>query len=73
MSATARAAIRNLDAQIAQQQSAIDQDKAEIAAAEASLSYATADNARYGDLKASTAGGCAQLAGERPCARRPRR
>ena len=48
--ATADAAIRNLDAQIAQQQSSIDQGKAEIASNEASLSYAAADNTRYGDL-----------------------
>jgi membrane fusion protein (multidrug efflux system) len=48
--ATADAAIRNLDAQIAQQQSAIDQEKAEIASTEASLSYAAADNTRYDNL-----------------------
>jgi membrane fusion protein, multidrug efflux system len=47
---SAGATLRNLDAQIAQQKSAIDQEKAEIASAEASLTYATADNTRYGDL-----------------------
>jgi membrane fusion protein (multidrug efflux system) len=47
---TANAAIRNLDAQIAQQQSAIDQDKADIAANEAALTYAAADNSRYDNL-----------------------
>jgi membrane fusion protein (multidrug efflux system) len=47
---TASAAIRNLDAQIAQQQSAVDQDKADIAANQAALEYATADNTRYDNL-----------------------
>jgi membrane fusion protein (multidrug efflux system) len=47
---TADAVIRNLDAQIAQQQSVIDQEKADIVAAEASLSYAAADNTRYDNL-----------------------
>ena len=50
MSRAPSATIRNLDAQIAQQQSAIDQEKAQIASTEASLSFATADNTRYGDL-----------------------
>ena len=48
--ATADAAIGNLDAQIVQQRSAIDQEKADIAAAEATLSFAEADNTRYGNL-----------------------
>jgi len=47
------AELTNLDAQIAQQQSAIDQEKAEIAVGKASLSYAEADNVRYGNLKKS--------------------
>jgi membrane fusion protein (multidrug efflux system) len=46
----AEAALRNLDAQIAQQQSVIDQTNADIASAEAALSFAEADNARYGAL-----------------------
>ncbi|MBV8394333.1 MAG: HlyD family secretion protein, partial [Alphaproteobacteria bacterium] len=46
----ARAALGNIDAQIAQQQSAIDQVKADIASAEASQTYAAADNVRYSDL-----------------------
>jgi membrane fusion protein (multidrug efflux system) len=48
--ATAKAVIRNLDAQIAQQRSVIDQEKADIASAEASLSFASADNTRYDNL-----------------------
>jgi membrane fusion protein, multidrug efflux system len=47
---TTDAVIRNLDAQIGQQQSVIDQERADIAAAEASLSYAAADNTRYDNL-----------------------
>jgi membrane fusion protein (multidrug efflux system) len=47
---TADAVIRNLDAQIAQQQSVIDQEKADIVAAEASQSYAAADSTRYDNL-----------------------
>ena len=47
---SAKATIRNLDAQVAQQRSAIDQEKAQIASTEASLSFATADSTRYGDL-----------------------
>ena len=46
----AEAALRNLDAQIAQQQSVIDQTKADIASAQAALTFAEADNARYGAL-----------------------
>jgi membrane fusion protein, multidrug efflux system len=48
--AAAEAAIRNLDAQIVLQQSVIDQEKADIAATEASLKFAQADDARYHDL-----------------------
>ena len=47
------AELTNLDAQIDQQQSAIEQEKAEIAVGKASLSYAEADNIRYGNLKKS--------------------
>ncbi|HEV7545151.1 MAG TPA: HlyD family secretion protein [Reyranella sp.] len=47
------AELTNLDAQIDQQQSAIEQEKAEIAVGKASLSYAEADNVRYGNLKKS--------------------
>ena len=47
------AELSNLDAQIAQQQSAIDQEKAEHRQRQASLSYAQADNVRYGNLKKS--------------------
>lgn len=49
----ADAALRNLDAQIAQQQSAIDGDKADIAAGKATRDLAEADNARYEDLRKS--------------------
>lgn len=48
--ATAKAVIRNLDARITQQQSVIDQEKADIASAEAALSFASADNTRYDNL-----------------------
>ncbi|HTR87811.1 MAG TPA: HlyD family secretion protein [Reyranella sp.] len=46
----ADATLRNLDAQIAQQQSVIDQERADIKAAKASLTYAEADNVRYDNL-----------------------
>ncbi|MBS0520038.1 MAG: HlyD family secretion protein [Proteobacteria bacterium] len=46
----AQASLRNLDAQIAQQQSVIDQQKADITSAEAAVSYAQADNVRYSNL-----------------------
>jgi membrane fusion protein (multidrug efflux system) len=46
----ADAAIRNLDAQVALQQSVIDQQRAAIAAAEAALDFAQEDYARYRDL-----------------------
>jgi len=46
----AEATLRNLDAQIAQQQSVIDQTNADIASAQAALTFAEADNARYGAL-----------------------
>ena len=51
--ATADATLRHLDAQIAQQMSVVDREKAEIAAAKASLSFARADSTRYDDLKKS--------------------
>jgi membrane fusion protein (multidrug efflux system) len=46
----AQAAVRNFDAQLALQQSVIDQQKANIAAAQASLKFARQDHARYQDL-----------------------
>jgi membrane fusion protein (multidrug efflux system) len=46
----ANATLRNLDAQLAQQQSVIDQGKADLASAEATLSFAHSDNTRYNDL-----------------------
>jgi membrane fusion protein (multidrug efflux system) len=47
----ADAVLRDLDAQIAQQQAMVDQERADIAAAKATLAYARADNERYDDLK----------------------
>jgi membrane fusion protein (multidrug efflux system) len=47
------AALRHLDAQIAQQQSAIDGEKADIAAGKATRDLAEADNTRYEDLRRS--------------------
>jgi len=51
--ANAEAAIRNLDAQLALQQSVIDQANADIASAQASLDFAKQDNARYQNLRDS--------------------
>jgi membrane fusion protein (multidrug efflux system) len=51
--ATAEATLLNLDAQIAQQLSVVDQEKADIAADKAALALAEADNARYADLRKS--------------------
>jgi membrane fusion protein (multidrug efflux system) len=48
--AAADAAIHNLDAQLVLQQSVIDQQKADIAATEASRTFAQQDQARYVDL-----------------------
>jgi membrane fusion protein (multidrug efflux system) len=48
--ANAEAGIRNLDAQLALQQSVIDQANADIASAEAALDFATQDYARYRNL-----------------------
>jgi membrane fusion protein (multidrug efflux system) len=50
---TAEAAIRNLDAQMALQQSIIEQAKAGIAASEASLQFARQEDARYRTLMKS--------------------
>ena len=47
---TAQATLANIDAQLAQQQSAIEQEKADIVQGEASLSYAKTDNDRYDQL-----------------------
>ena len=52
----AEAAIRNLDAQIALQQSVIDQAKATIAATEASLTFAEVDADRYRELTKTGSG-----------------
>ena len=46
----AGAAIRNLDAQVALQQSVIEQQKADIGATEASLQFAAQEQKRYHDL-----------------------
>jgi membrane fusion protein (multidrug efflux system) len=58
---TAAASIRNLEAQIALQQSVIDQAKAEILATEASRTFADEDHARYREL-AKTGYGSVQRA-----------
>jgi len=50
---TADATLGNLDAQVAQQQSVVDQQKADITSDKASLEFAQADHARYGNLKKS--------------------
>ncbi|TNE61513.1 MAG: HlyD family secretion protein [Alphaproteobacteria bacterium] len=52
----AKAAIDNLAAQITLQQSIIDAAKADLAASEASLAYAEADNERYHNLLKSGSG-----------------
>ncbi|TWT10516.1 HlyD family secretion protein [Reyranella sp. CPCC 100927] len=54
--AAADAAIGNLDAQVVLQQSIIEQQKAAIAATEATLKFAREDHARYADLMRSGAG-----------------
>jgi membrane fusion protein (multidrug efflux system) len=48
--AAADAAIRNLDAQVVLQQSVIDQEQADIAATQASRTFAQQDQVRYVDL-----------------------
>jgi membrane fusion protein (multidrug efflux system) len=50
--AGAESAIRNIDAELALQQSVIDQQKAAIASDEATLKFAQQDRARYADLVA---------------------
>lgn len=50
---TTDASLANLDAQIAQQQSVVDQKQAEIAADKAMRIFAEADNERYDNLKKS--------------------
>ena len=49
----AGAAIRNLEAQLALQQSVIAQERADIAATQASLTFARQDHARYQNLERS--------------------
>ncbi|MFZ5782728.1 MAG: HlyD family secretion protein [Pseudomonadota bacterium] len=51
--ASAEAALRYLDARIAQQQAMIDREKADIASGKAALSMAEADRSRYENLKNS--------------------
>ena len=48
--------MRNLDAQIALQQSVIEQGSADVAAAEANLKFAQEDHARYDDLMKTGSG-----------------
>ncbi len=52
----AGAAIHNIDAQVALQQSLIDRGKADIAATEATLKFAQQDDARYAQLMKTGAG-----------------
>jgi membrane fusion protein (multidrug efflux system) len=66
--ATADAAIRNLDAQIALQRSAIDEAAANVAAAEATLKFADSEFARYQALL-KTGYGTAQRAEQADAAR----
>jgi membrane fusion protein (multidrug efflux system) len=49
----ADAALSNLDAQIAQHNTVLDQQRADIAAGKATLDFAKSDNRRYDDLKKS--------------------
>jgi membrane fusion protein (multidrug efflux system) len=49
----ADAALGNLDAQIAQHNTVLDQQRADIAAGKATLDFAKSDNQRYDDLKKS--------------------
>ena len=67
----AQAAVRNIDAQIALQHSVIDQQKAAIVAAEASLKFANQDRARYRDLM-KTGFGTVQRAQQTEAASRER-
>ncbi|MCC8942321.1 HlyD family secretion protein [Bradyrhizobium sp. Arg68] len=52
----AEAAVRNLDAQLALQQSVIDQSKADVTAAEANLKFAQEEQTRYDGLMKSGSG-----------------
>jgi membrane fusion protein, multidrug efflux system len=54
--ASAEANIRNLDAQIALQQSTIDQARADVASAEANLAFSRQENERYQYLAKTIAG-----------------
>jgi membrane fusion protein (multidrug efflux system) len=54
--AGSEAAVRNLDAQIALQQPVIEQETADVAAAEANLKFAQEERARYDDLMKSGSG-----------------
>jgi membrane fusion protein (multidrug efflux system) len=54
--AGSQAAVGNLDAQIALQQPLIEQETADVAAAEANLKFASEEQARYDDLMKSGAG-----------------
>jgi membrane fusion protein (multidrug efflux system) len=54
--ASSEAAVRNLDAQIALQQPVIEQETADVAAAEANLQFAQEERARYDDLMKSGSG-----------------
>src|SRR5882757_9729077 len=54
--AGSEAAVRNLDAQTALQQPVIEQETADIAAAEANLKFAEEERARYDDLMKSGSG-----------------
>jgi membrane fusion protein, multidrug efflux system len=54
--AASEATVRNLDAQIAQQQPVIEQETADIAAAEANLQFAQEEQARYDGLMQSGSG-----------------
>ena len=68
---TAEAALSNIDAQLEQQKSVIDQEQADTAQGEASLAYATADSDRYDQLK-KTGYGTVQRAQQADTAMRER-
>ena len=69
--AASDASIRNLDAQIAQQQPVIAQGTADVAAAEANLKFAQEEQARYEDLM-KTGSGTVQRAQQTDAALRER-
>jgi membrane fusion protein (multidrug efflux system) len=54
--ASSEAAVRNLDAQIVLQQPVIEQETADVAAAEANLQFAQEERSRYDDLMKSGSG-----------------